>query len=532
MKNLGRALGFFRADGPLIAGALGLLLLSTAANLLKPWPLALIVDSVLGDKPLPGWLAERVADASKPLLLGVLAGAVLVVHLGQGALSAWQNFLTIKIGLRGLARVREQLFHWLQRLSLRFYQGTNTGDVIYRASWDSYAFQTLFQHGLFTGLGATLSLGCMVVVMARLNGLLTLVALGTVPLLLLAMKSFGRTMRTRSLAAHQTDSQVTSFIQQGIAALPLTQSYTREEHEERRFAGHVAGAYEKRLSQHGSEVLYLAAMAIIFGLGTAGIIGLGAGQVLAGQLTVGQLLIFLAYLGQLYEPLNQLAHIGATVSDASAGTQRVFELFDAAEEVKEAADARPVRSPKSEVQSSKGGTSNIEHRTSNVEVSQAAGEGRAKEALVVQGELRFEGVSFGYQKDRLVLRGVSFAVAAGEAVAIVGPSGAGKTTLLQLLPRFYDPSQGVVRLDGADLRELRLKDLRAHVAFVMQEPILLPATVAENIAYGRPEASRAEIEAAARAAPSSRTRPCSCSTSRPARSTRKARRSWSPASPS
>ncbi|MBI2926363.1 MAG: ABC transporter ATP-binding protein, partial [Verrucomicrobia bacterium] len=397
MKNLGRALGFFRADGPLIAGALGLLLLSTAANLLKPWPLALIVDGVLGDKPLPGWLAGPAADRSKPLLLGVLAGAVLVVHLGQGALSAGQNFLTIKIGLRGLARVREQLFHWLQRLSLRFYQGTNTGDVIYRASWDTYAFQTLFQHGLFTGLGATLALGCMVLVMARLNGPLTFVALGTVPLLLLAMKFFGQTMKARSLAAHQTDSQVTSLIQQGIVALPLTQSYTREEHEERRFAGHVASAYEKRLSQHGSEVLYLAAMAIIFGMGTAGIVGLGARQVLAGQLTVGQLLIFLAYLGQLYEPLNQLAHIGATVSDASAGTQRVFELFDAAEEVKEAADARPVRgpksqvsrpksevrgprsqvqSPKSQVQSAEGGTSNIERRTSNAEISRAGGGGR------------------------------------------------------------------------------------------------------------------------------------------------------------
>jgi ATP-binding cassette, subfamily B, bacterial len=172
------------------------------------------------------------------------------------------------------------------------------------------------------------------------------------------------------------------------------------------------------------------------------------------------MLVFLGYLTQLYEPLNQLSQVGATVSDASAGTQRVLELLDTPQEVTDPPQARPL----------------------------------------VHGRISFEDVSFGYQQERLVLKDISFSMAAGESVAIIGPSGAGKTTLLQLLPRFYDPTSGAVRLAGVDFRELHLKELRANVGLVPQEPILLLASIAQNIAYGKPGASRAEVEEAARAA--------------------------------
>jgi ATP-binding cassette subfamily B protein len=464
MHNVSRALQYFRPDVARISFALGLLILGAGANLLKPWPLALIVDNVLGGKPFPEWLPWA-AHWDKSFLLSMLAGSIFLFHASQGALSTWQNYLSIQIGLQGLARVRNEVFYWLQRLSLRFHQGSNLGDVIYRASWDTYAFQTLFQQGLFTFLQASLALVLMMVVMWRLNVSLTLTSLATIPLLLLTMKVFGREMKKRSLAAHQADSQVTSLIQQSMAALPLIQSYTREPDEQKRFASQAAIALQRRVSQHGWEVLYWLVTAFVVGLGTAGITWVGAREVLAQRLTIGELLIFLAYLAQLYEPLNQLSHLRATWSDASAGTQRVFELLDTPEEIKDAPGARPLLLP------AKAG-----------------------------GEIEFDRVSFGYQKDRLVLHDLRLSVAAGESIAIIGPSGSGKTTLLQLLPRFYDPTSGAIKLNGVDLRELRLKDLRSHISLVLQEPILLPATIAENIAYGKPQASRADIEAAARSA--------------------------------
>ncbi len=325
---------------------LGLLLAGTGANLLKPWPLALIVDCLLGGKPWPAWLAHWLDGWSETAILAVLGGSVLALHLGQAVLSSTQNYVLIKIGLRGLARVRNQLFHWLQRLSLRYHQGANQGDIIYRATWDTYAFQTLFQHGLFAFISAGLALGLMVVVMWRLNLTLTLAALGTVPLLLAGMKGFSRRMSDQSLAANAADSRVASLVQQGIAALPLTQSYTREPQEEQRFAAQVAEAFNRRLSQHGWEVAYLAVIALIFGLGIGAIVWLGVYQVWSGRLTIGGMLIFIAYLGQFYEPLQQLSHVSATAAAAKAGTNRVFEILDTAEEVKEAPNARPViRSP-------------------------------------------------------------------------------------------------------------------------------------------------------------------------------------------
>jgi ATP-binding cassette subfamily B protein/subfamily B ATP-binding cassette protein MsbA len=486
MKALRRVLQYFRPDTAQIVFALGLLGLSTSASLLKPWPLALIVDSVLGGKPLPPAMRWAIGW-SRPALLVLLAAAMVVLYAGQGALAAWQNYVSIRIGLRGLVRVRNAAFDWLEHLSLRFHQGRTQGDLIYRLSWDTYAFQTLFQQGIFTFLGASLSLVLMLAVMWLLNPLLALLALLIVPLLILSMKFLGRGMSRRSLAAHQADSQVTSSIQQTMAALPLIQSYTGEQVEADRFATRVREAYQKRVAQHGWEVLYSLVLAAGFGVTAAGLAWLGAREVLASRLTIGEMLVFLGYLTQLYEPLNQLSHVGATVSDATAGTQRVLELFDAPREVSDSPTPRPVIAVE-------------EGKPQEYGPRVGGGASQSPRPLIVHGNVSFEQVCFAYEEGRPVLKDVSFRIDAGESVALLGPSGAGKTTLLQLLPRFYDPNSGAVRLEGADLRELRLKDLRAQVALVPQEPVLLLASVAENIAYGRPSASQDEIERAAKAA--------------------------------
>ena len=428
MKSLLRVLPFFRPDAPRIFFALGLLILSTAASLLKPWPLALLIDTALGGKPLPA-VMNWAAAWDRKALVTFLGGAIVVLYSVQGTLASWQNYASIQIGLRGLVRVRNQVFDWLQHLSLRFHQGRSQGDLIYRLSWDTYAFQTLFQQGFFTLLSASLSLCLMLVVMWRLNRPLAALALLTVPLLILSMKFLGREMNRRSQAAHQADSQVTSAIQQTITALPLIQSYTREEAEQQRFALRVREAFSRRLAQHGWEVLYSLVMAAGFGLATGSLAWLGAREIMAGRLSIGEMLVFLGYLSQLYEPLNQLSHVGATVSDAKASVDRVLELLDAPQELADQPDARAVVN----------GLNGTAGPSGNTPGSSGP--------LTARGNITLDHVSFGYEPPRLVLEDISLSLAAGESVALIGPSGAGKTTLLQLLPRFYDPTLGQVRLE-------------------------------------------------------------------------------------
>jgi ATP-binding cassette, subfamily B, bacterial len=482
MTGIRRALRFFRPDSGRVALVLLLSLLSIAGNVLKPWPVALIVDGVLQAKGFPAWLPAWGSTPAEWILLLTLA--LFTIHGAQGLLSAAQNFVAIQVGLRGLRRVRSLVFATLQRLSLRFHQSARVGDLVFRASWDTYSFQTLFQQGALTFLNALFSLLLMVGVMWKLNPKLTLIALATVPFVVAIIKILGAKMTERGAVAQQADSLVTSLVQQNISALPLIQSYTREERQQRAFDAQAETARQQRLSQHGWELIYWLGIALVFAAGTAAIVWIGSHEVLDQRLTVGGLVVFLTYLGQMYEPLNQLSHVGATTANALAATGRVFEVLDTPEEVRDRPDARPVQGSKFQVPSSKSPDTPHAPRT----------------AHHVQGRLSLEHVSFGYENDRPVLHDLSFAVRPGEACAFIGPSGAGKSTLMNLVPRFFDPSSGAVKLDGVDLRELKLKDLREQIAVVLQEPILLPTTIAENIAFGNPDATPAEIEAAARAA--------------------------------
>ncbi len=382
MKSVLRALQFFRPDGKRIALVLLLSALSITANVLKPWPVALILDSVLQGNPVPSWAAVLGSGVSGSAdLILVFALMLFALHTLHGLLSGVQNFVAIQIGLGGLRRVRSQVFGCLQRLSLRFHQGSRVGDLVYRASWDTYSFQTLFQQGVLTFLNAALSLALMIFVMWSVNLKLTLVSLAAVPLVILAIRILGAKMRDRGTAAQQADSQVTTLVQQNLSALPLIQSYTREDQEQRQFDQQANVAQEKRMSQHAWELIYWFAISVVFAAGTAAIVGIGSHEVLGGRLSVGQLVVFLAYLAQMYEPLNQLSHVGATTSTALAATQRVFEVLDTPEEVRDRPNARAVQRVSSNLKK--------------------AG------AHIVSGKVDFENVTFGYEKDRPVLHGVT-----------------------------------------------------------------------------------------------------------------------------
>lgn len=470
MNTLRRVLHFFLPDKLRMAGAFGLMLVTTGLSILKPWPLAWIVDSVLGDQPLPTVLATLGEGWSDSLWLAVLSVLILFIHGAQGAMASLQNLVVIQIGLNGLARVRQELFEHLQRLSMRFFQWMPQGDLIYRATWDTYAFQTLFQQGIFTMVTSLFLLCSMIVVMGIVNWQLTLVTLVTVPVVVICMKFFGARMRRHSQAAHKADGQATSRVQQAISHLNLVQACGRERDETLHYGQLVSTALARRNRQHRTEVLYLAVVACLFGAGTAAIAWFGGTMVLANDLSLGTLIVFVSYLHQLYEPLNQLSHVGSTVSDAGAGVDRVYEILEKAPEVRDARDARPVVAFHGK--RSRDGNSNV---------------------LEVRGRIEFQNVTFRYQPDRPVLEEIRFQCEPGERIGISGPSGSGKTTLLGLMLRFYDPNEGFVLLDGEDLRRLKVREMRQQFAWVPQEPILLPATVAENIRYAKPAATDEEV---------------------------------------
>jgi ATP-binding cassette subfamily B protein/subfamily B ATP-binding cassette protein MsbA len=449
MKWLIPTLRIYRPYVARCAAALGLVGLTTAAAVIKPWPLAWILDALSGRSgdtdSIPRWTL-----------------ALLGAYLLHGFLGAAQQSLVITLGLRGLQRIRHQVFERLLRLSPREVQGTAAGDWIYRATWDTYAFQTLFTHGIFTGLTAGAGVIAMTVVMARIHLPLTAVALATVPPLIAVMRFFGPRLQRAATQAQTTDAGIAAAVQQGVANLSLIQAFTRESTLTNAFDQQAAEAFHARRHQHRSEVIYLAAVAAILAAGTAGIVALGSREVSAGRLTLGQLLVFLAYLAQLYEPLNQLSHLGGTISTAQASAQRVLEWLDTPDHC--ANGTTPTPRPAHGV------------------------------------DMEFSGVGFAYDPDRPVLRGLDLRLKPGEIVAIVGPSGAGKTTLLQLIPRFLEPAAGQIRWCGLDLKSLDRHSLRRQVSWVLQEPLLLSATIAENIGFGREAATRDEIEAAAQAA--------------------------------
>jgi ABC-type multidrug transport system fused ATPase/permease subunit len=236
------------------------------------------------------------------------------------------NYQSIKIGLAGLRRVREQLFSTLQGLSLKFHYGRTMGDLIYRASWDAYSVQTVFQQGFISTTASLISLVMMVYVMAELNLKLTIVSIAMVPILIIALKIFGKKMIEKGMEAQKADSRVITSVQQTIAALPLIQSFTREEIENKKFVANTSVAFKKRLSQHFWELIYWFSATALFGVIISVVILLGAIEVINNRLSIGGLFVFLAYLGQFYEPLNQITHSGSTVASAVVGAKRLFEV--------------------------------------------------------------------------------------------------------------------------------------------------------------------------------------------------------------
>lgn len=439
--------------------ALGQVFLMSLFELAKPWPLKIVIDNVLAGKPLP---LQVVSLWSSETLLVAACSALVLIYLLLGGLTVLNNFTTIRIGQRMVNDLRSDLYTHLQRLSLAFHSRHQIGDLLYRVTADTYAIQTLTMNGLFPILSALVLLIGMFFVMVRLDGQLTLLALGVCPLLFFSISFMGAKISAAATQAREQESAVYSIVQRAMSAIRVIQAFTKEEDEHRAFmsASHRSLAASLRL--YTLQTLYSGVVNVVIAVGTAVVVWVGARHVLSGELTVGEIVVFTSYLASLYGPINSISQTWGLIQGASAGVRRVFEILEVEKGLADGFRTFPSRG--------------------------------------ARGDVSIESVTFQYVPGQPVLKSLSLRVHPGQTVAIVGPTGAGKSTLVSLLPRFYDPQEGRVAVDGVDVREFVLKDLRRQISMVLQPPLVFPITVAENIAYGRPGASREEIVQAAKLA--------------------------------
>jgi ATP-binding cassette subfamily B protein len=440
-------------------------LAATPLALLQPLPIKIAVDSVLGDHPLPRFVGALVPDplaASREGRLAVavvlLVGTALLLRLQ--VLGTW--LLTTWTSQRMVLDFRARLFRRAQRVSLAYHDTRGTTDSSYRILYDAPSIQHLAIDGVLPFLTSAVSFGAMLLVMALLSLELAGVALAIAPVLFLATHHYGRRLRQRWRSVKKLESASLSVVQEALSAVRVVKAFGREEREESRFEEVSNRGIRENLAVARAESVFGIVIGLTLAVGTASVLWIGVRRVEARALTVGDLLLVMAYVAQMYEPLRTMSKKLAGLQGSLASAERAFELLDEAKEVPEKPDARSLPS--------------------------------------ARGAIRFERVSFTYDGRKPALADLSFEVEAGARVGIAGRTGAGKTTLVSLLMRFYDVTSGRILLDGVDLRDIRLRDLRNQFAIVLQEPVLFSASIAENIAYARPEAGADEIVAAARAA--------------------------------
>lgn len=455
-----------------LALVLALTLLAGVLEVLRPWPVQVVVDYSLSGRPQPPWLAAVTrslpgADTPGGLVAWSVTAAVLVV-LGSAVLSILSLNLAFAVSQRMVYDLSRDLFGKLQRLSLAFYARQRTGDLLQRVGADVFVVQAAVLQVALPALAALLSLAAMFAIMAVLDLTLALAALAVVPLLAVALIGFTPRMNAASTRQYAAQGGLMAFVEQSLAGMKIIQGFGRETVVQEKLeskAADLANAYKgwTRVSS-----VYNAVVTVATGVAAAVLLGLGAGRVADGRLTVGELLVFLAYLAGLYGPVSQLATAAGAIFAVGARGRRIFDVLDSTEEV--------------------------------LEVPGAIDLGRAR------GEVAFEDVCFAYplnadgKAGRPILRDVSFRAVPGQVTAIVGATGVGKTSLVSLLSRFYDPERGRVVVDGHDVRDLTLQSLRGNVALVLQEAYLFPMSVADNIAFGRLSATREDIVRAARSA--------------------------------
>ncbi|GAC1526147.1 MAG: ABC transporter ATP-binding protein [Thermoleophilaceae bacterium] len=432
------------------------LALSVAADLAQPWPLKVIVDSVLGHHRLPSWAPAFLRGGSTDVRIGVLCAAMLTIVGFGGLVQYLGTYWSQSIGQRVMFDVRDAVHSHLHRLSLSYHHSQQPGDLANRLTADVDRIQDVVISVAVNLVTGVLTLAGMLAIMLLVSWRFTLLALIMAPLLFALVFTYTNRIKWSSRRTRRQEGQVAAAVQESLSAIHLVQAYSREEHERERFRREAANSLESGIRATALQARFSPLVDFLTAVATVMVLWVGAHEVLRGRLTLGLLLVFLSYLGSFYKPMRQLSKLSYMVSRGTAAAERLSEVMDA-----EPALSTPARA----------------YRPSRV-----------------AGTVTFDDVHFRYPTaDQETLHGVSFAAEPGQVVALIGPTGAGKSTVLSLIPRFYDVSAGAVRVDGVDVREWGLRELRAQVSLVLQETWLFQASVLDNIAYGQPGASYEDV---------------------------------------
>ena len=450
---------------PRVFVVLGIDLLWTPLLLLTPVPLKIAIDSVIGHKPLPGFIRAITphwfGESSGRILVLAVVLQVLVVVLTEAQYLA-SYVLTTRAGEQITLAFRTRLFRHIQRLSILRHDARGTSDALYRVQYDAPSLRYITTDGAIPFVAALVSLITTVAIIAGLDWELALVAMGVAPPMFVLCRNYDRRMRQQYVDVHGSESDAMQVVQESLSALRVVKVFGREGRQEERFLDRSREGMNARVHLALAEGLFGLAVNTVTAVGGGLVLYIGVHSVQTGQISIGQLTMVIYYLTQLYAPLKTISRQVASLQSHLANAERAFDVLDELPEVPEDDDPVPL--------------------------------GRAR------GGVEFRRVSFGYDERRDVLRSVSLTVPPGATVGIAGRTGAGKTTLVGLLTRFFDPDAGSILLDGVDLRRYKLSDLRNQFAVVTQDPVLFSASISENIAYANPDATRAEIVTAAKAA--------------------------------
>jgi subfamily B ATP-binding cassette protein MsbA len=440
----------------LVALALLAMLFESSAELAEPWPLKVVLDYVIGGKEPPSWLDGWLLDAQgRTALLNASAAAVLGIALIGAVSSYTEKYLSTTVGKRVGYDLRHVLYHHVQRLSLSFYEHRQTGDMVVRLTADIDAIET-FITGAVLGIVLNLvTLVGMACVMFYLNWRLSVVGLSIAPVLFFIVFGFMRRIKEATRDVKRKESELASVVQESIASARVVKAFAREDFEEHRLDGKSLASVDASLRARSVKARLSPLVDLVIAIGTCLVLYFGVHFVMVERITAGALVVYVLYLAKMYKPIKDLSKTADTFSKAAVAGERIAEILSIEQQVEDRPDARP--------------------------------------ANRLEGRIAFDRVSFAYTPAQPVLKDVSLVVEPRQRAALVGATGSGKSTLIALIPRLYDVVSGGLHIDGCDVRGYTLQSLREQVSFVLQDPVLFRASIAENIAYGRPEASREEI---------------------------------------
>jgi ABC-type multidrug transport system fused ATPase/permease subunit len=442
------------------------MLVETAMSLAAPWPLKIILDNVVGEHKLSPWLRHLIGDLvgrDSRMHVAGLAALVFVLIAALGAIASYiENYYTESVGQWVAHDLRMKMYEHLQRLSLGYYNTHATGTILSTITADIQTIEGFASSSTLNIVVDMLTIVCMLGLMFWLNWDFTLIAVAVTPFLLLFVSRFKKAVKKATHEVRKEQSEIVAVVQQGLESIQAVKAFGQERAEQAQLQVVSEATVSAALKARSVKALLSPVVTVTVAACTAVVLWRGAALILAGGMTVGSLTVYLAYLTKFFKPVKDLATTTNAVAQAAVGTERIRAILDTDTVIPEKAD------------------------------------GLAPET--VAGEIEFEHVAFGYDPAYPILTDVSFKIKPGQFIGIVGPTGSGKSTVVSLIPRFYDAQSGVVRVDGHDVRDYKVKSLRDKIGYVLQDTVLFRGTILENIAFGRPEATKEEIIAAAKLA--------------------------------